>query len=192
MEYKENESEADIETPDNTEHPKDVEISDREENSNDSNGSNVPDPSENIRPAMLTVLCILSFLGSGSCLFSTFVTASFFDMLRDTVLYNDIYASIPALKESAEMILDLGRPFFWISALCYAFSLIGAILMWHAYRWGFHIYTIAQCLLIIASMAFSPGMGVPWGSVFWSGAFVALYASYWSFFKKNINLKQLK
>ena len=50
--------------------------------------------------------------------------------------------------------------------------------MWRLRRVGFHIYTIAQCLLILQGMLLVPGTGVPFGAIIWTGLFVAGYASY--------------
>lgn len=144
-----------------------------------------------IRPTGLSLLCILSFIGSGCYVFSYFVMASALPTFKDLFLYDDTYAalydSVPMMRDAMEQILNLGPVFFWVNALLYAVSLAGAILMYKRKFKGFHIYTIAQCLLILWSM-YKFGWGVPWGSIFLSGCFVAMYALYIPYLK-NLPLK---
>ena len=134
------------------------------------------------RPSFLSVLCVLSFIGSGCSLLSYLSIWMSFNTLRTLVLESDTYeayfAMAPNMRSSMEIMFSLPHWYFFMNGLLYAASLAGAILMWRLRRVGFHIYTIAQCLLILQGMLLVPGTGVPFGAIIWTGLFVAGYASY--------------
>ena len=70
-----------------------------------------------------------------------------------------------------------GRPvFFFITALLYAVTVGGAILMWNLRKNGFHIYTIAQILQVLAPMYFYHLPSPSFLDIIISGTFVMLYA----------------
>lgn len=131
------------------------------------------------RPAGLTLLCILSFIGSGINALTYLVMAANLNTVKDLLLYSDTYAelyeSVPGMEAAINHVVSLGPGFFWIQTLLYLMSLAGVICMFRRIYAGFHIYTVAQCLLILWNMS-QTGWGVPYGSIFLSGAFVALYA----------------
>lgn len=139
------------------------------------------------RPSFLSVLCVLTFIGSGCSLLSYLSLGMSFNTLRTLVLESDTYeayfAMAPNMRSSMEIMFSVPRWYFFINGLLYAASLAGAILMWRLKRVGFHIYTIAQCLLILLGMLLVPGTGVPFGAIIWTGLFVAGYAA---------NLKHMK
>lgn len=132
--------------------------------------------SPNTRPSSLSTVCILTFIGSGLALLSYLYFTAFYSVLADTIHYEDVYDSIPGLKESMETLLAPGRPFFLLLALTNIASLCGAYFMWNLKKIGFHIYTIAQIVGILLPLFFGVAKGIPYGSIFWSGLFVALYA----------------
>jgi hypothetical protein len=81
--------------------------------------------------------------------------------------------NIPGMDLLAE-----AKPIYFIAtAACYAVSLAGALLMWNLRKTGFHLYTIAQILLVIAPMYFfhlpSPSML----DILLSGTFILLYST---------------
>jgi len=124
------------------------------------------------RPNMLTVLCILTFIGSGMQLFSSLVIAGFYDMfVQISQEFADKF-KMPGMEQLREV-----KPiFFLVSAILYAGSVAGAIFMMRMKKTGFHIYTIFQILLIISPMYFmhlpSPGTF----DLLFSGLFVFLYS----------------
>lgn len=134
------------------------------------------------RPSFLSVLCVLSFIGSGCSLLSYLSIGMSFNTLRTLVLESDTYeayfAMAPNMRSSMEIMFSLPHWYFFMNGLLYAASLAGTILMWRLRRVGFHIYTIAQCLLILQGMLLVPGTGVPFGAIIWTGLFVTGYASY--------------
>jgi hypothetical protein len=131
------------------------------------------------RPNLLTVLCILTFIGSGMNFFSSIVIAAFYNSFTEVVRTLAEKFSIPGI----DLILESPPSFFFTSGILYVFSFAGAFLMWNLKKIGFHVYTIAQILLILAPMYFLNLPGPSLFDILFSGMFVILY---------SINLKNLK
>jgi hypothetical protein len=125
------------------------------------------------RTKLLSILCILTFIGSGMNFFSDIIIALFYDQF---IVFAESIGKIfhvPGL----EMILDGKSSFFALSALICVISFTGAILMWKSKKAGFHVYTISQILLILLPMYF---FNLPMPSfldIILSGIFVILYSS---------------
>ncbi len=103
------------------------------------------------RPDFLTVLCILTFIGSGISLLSQFFSFALYDTISGLFLqmgstmggeFEKIYT------EAADLFVSMPRYYFIILALVYIISLTGAILMFKLRRIGFHIYVVSQLLLL--------------------------------------------
>lgn len=131
------------------------------------------------RPTMLTVLCILTFIGSGMNLFSSLVIAGFYDTFVEIATEFAEKFNLPGM----DVIIEARPVFFLISAIFYAGSIAGAVLMLNLKKIGFHVYTTSQILLIITPMYFfhQSSPGIP--DLLFAGIFVWLYA---------MNLKILK
>ncbi len=150
------------------------------------NLNNDTQPAENLptkRPLQLTVMCILSFIGGGMMILSNFVYAAFYDMINTMLLNNEIPKSFANVKESLELTMAAGRAFFVTGLLINMASLTGVILMWNQVKKGFHVYTIAQILIIMSMFYFIKGQGFPTGELLLSSVFVSFYA---------LNLKAMK
>ena len=132
-----------------------------------------PTKSRISRPNMLTVLCILTFIWSGLFSFSSLMTFLLFDYVKS--LAPEV-AKIWKQPELADMFVHVSPLFFACMAGISLLAIAGAIQMWKLRRIGFHVYTVAQILLIIAPMYFfrRPGPSIP--DVLISGVFVLLYA----------------
>jgi hypothetical protein len=124
------------------------------------------------RPNLLTVLCILTFIGSGMNMFSSLVIAGFYDIFVEIAKEFAEKFKLPGI----DLLLETKPLFFLVSGVFYAGSLVGAIFMMRMKKAGFHIYTISQILLVIAPMYFmhlaSPG--IP--DMLFSGLFILLYS----------------
>jgi hypothetical protein len=133
-------------------------------------------PTENrvSRPNLLTVICILTFIGSGIYFFSSLMVFLFFNTFKAAA---PEIAKIWKLPEMAEIFTNVSPFFFACMAGISLLAISGAVQMWKLHRMGFHIYAVAQILLIIAPMYFfrRPGPSIP--DVLISGIFVMLYAS---------------
>lgn len=126
---------------------------------------------ETKRPAFLTVLCILSFVGSGISLLGillfTVAAGALGGMLK----------SIPGMGAlmGAGIGLSIGL------LILNAGTLFGAIKMWKLEKMGFYIYVAAYLLQVILPLIF----GMPFSalSLLWPVVFIVLY---------GLNLKHLK
>ncbi len=125
------------------------------------------------RPVMLTVLCILTFAGSGLNFVSSILIAVFYDTFLEVAAGIAKSFDLPGM----DVISGAGPAFFALSAGIYIISLAGAFRMWGLHKRGFHFYTIAQILGIIAPMYFLHLAGPSVIDLLLSGTFVALYAT---------------
>jgi hypothetical protein len=131
-----------------------------------------PTPQTPTRSKTLTVLCILSFIGSGFSIIGTLIYALFFDPIlnfyssNDSELYRMMYDSLAMLS-----------PEYFLTELFFTLgSLAGVFLMWKLRKLGFHIYILANILILGMPLFFSVG-GFNFGSLlFFTGPFIALYA----------------
>lgn len=118
------------------------------------------------RPVFLTVLCILTFIGSGlGLLFGllALVAAGYIQGIID---------SIPGMTE-----LGAGVGIFnlVLAVILSAASLYGAILMWQLKKIGFFLYVAAQVIMLITGFSIL--------SLIFTALFIVLYA---------LNLKHLE
>lgn len=149
------------------------------------------------RPQFLTVLCILTFIGSGwgvlSNLFSIFTA----DMLNDSYVQMEQYSTLLGEMEGGEL------PSFWANFLTSSMemaqiarvhareiatmqlvlgivSLLGAVLMFRLHRVGFYLYAAAQILMLFVFPYFAGFSSVVilslFGSVLFTVVFIAMYA----------------
>lgn len=95
------------------------------------------------RPELLTILCILTFIGSGLAAFSNLVLFLTYDEMD--VLMEEMNVEF----EEVMLLLSGGKRFFISGFFLYTISLMGAIAMWRLRKLGFHLYTAAQVFLLI-------------------------------------------
>ena len=160
-------------------------------------------PSKSTRPTFLTVLCILTFIGSGWAIFSgvsSYLTAdTTADIARAAM--QDAQDKMQSADDSgtkiAEKMLsgvsDVLKPenlkkSALFSIIASVFTLVGAILMFQLKKTGFWIYVAGIVITIVApAIIFGAGNLVSMmstiGSAFIGIVFIVLYA---------LNLKHLK
>jgi hypothetical protein len=129
--------------------------------------------SKNKRPNLLTILCILTFIGSGLNAFSNLMIFIFFDLSMKFAAELVKTFKVPGM----ELFLDAKPVYFAVTALINVLSIAGAVRMWQLHKHGFHIYTVAQILVILAPMYFFRLPGPDFFSILLSGVFVMLYGS---------------
>lgn len=133
-----------------------------------------PSPEESTpRLTFFRILCITSFIGSGLGLFSYFFCGVFYDSLGPAIDASPFQLQ----REVVEMLLSAGRWFFISNALLFGISLFGVIQMWNLRKTGFHMYAIAQILLLIVPMLFIRGKMDSLPQAMLSGIFIFAYAS---------------
>lgn len=132
------------------------------------------------RPRLLTVLAVLSFIGSGLTFFSNIMTVFLYDTITNvnvselTAVYSELFDEL-VLENSLAMISEAGRLFFVVGALASAGSLYGVYKMWNLQKEGLHYYAISQLVTLILPLIFvSPQMPVL-SSLLLTTLFVLLY-----------------
>ena len=116
------------------------------------------------RPTFLTVLCILSFIGSGlsSLMFLIAVIAAGVIM--------DFLTGLPGMADLSAG----GSGFFIVSFLMAVGSLFGAILMWNLKKIGFYLYSACNIFAIFVPLIFAAG-GIGWFGLVITVVFIVLY-----------------
>ena len=146
-----------------------------------------------VRPGMLTILCILSFINAVYNGISNFVSFAFYDSFQKVFaqmrngegMFADMAEQLgdnwEMFAQASSLAFSVGRGYYFLETLLYVASFIGVLMMWRLQKKGFHVYTIAQCLMIIATSVFVTNKvgGFPFGAIFWTAAFVFMYASHY-------------
>ena len=109
------------------------------------------------RPTFLTVLCILTFIGSGLGLLFSII---------GVVASGAISGFASKLPMSTVSGVGMGKSIGIL--LMYAGSLFGAIQMWNLKKLGFFIYAIANVVLLVLNFGI-------WGLII-TAAFIVMYA----------------
>ena len=122
------------------------------------------------RPQLLTILCILTFVGSGLGVAGFLMVSLNFEATMEALKV--IYADMP----EATMLLNAPREFYVISFFLSASSLIGAIMMWNLRKIGFHVYTSAQLIYLVIPLVYFGGDTNPLFNIMLTALFVYLYA----------------
>lgn len=134
------------------------------------------------RPNLLTILCILTFINGLLTFISGVVTSIFYDQIIATAPQIVKVFNSSGLNEMMQKFVDMldegGRMFFIVSSLLMIVSVAGAVMMWNLKKNGFHVYTIAQILLIIAPMYFFHLPGPSIFDIILSGTFIILYSTH--------------
>jgi hypothetical protein len=125
------------------------------------------------RTNLLTVLCILTFIGSGLNAFSNLMVFLFYDASMKFAAELVKAFKLPGM----ELFLGAKPIYFAVTAVINALAVAGAIRMWQMRKQGFHMYTVAQILVIIAPMYFFRLPSPDFFSILLSGVFVMLYSS---------------
>lgn len=136
------------------------------------------------RPDGLSILCVLSFIGSGLALLSNLYMFLLYHSIPE-VLQSDEVMEIPGMD--TDMMLNLiqstSRSFFLFSSMIYAVSLFGVYLMWHLLKRGIHYYAIAQILILIISLLFIGGNYPVLPNLLMSLLFILLYSRFYKIMK---------
>jgi hypothetical protein len=125
------------------------------------------------RPQGLTILCIISFLGSALAGLSYFM------------MYSSYHEILPQLTElgsqfpGVEWLLSVNRSFFITGFVLYALSFFGVRLIWNMRKAGFHFYTGSQIMLVLMPVFYIPGFPIPFVDGLITGVFIFLYSRFY-------------
>lgn len=129
------------------------------------------------RTDLLTVLCVLTFIGSGLAAFSNlFIYLSFEEMIT---IIDEYEVEIPGF----DMMMSGGKRFFITGFILYNFSWVGALQMWKQRKIGFHLYTGAQIFILLLPVIMIPAYPFSIFSLLFTAVFIGGYA---------LNLKFMK
>lgn len=129
------------------------------------------------RKEILKILCILTFIGSGLSALSGFSMFLMIDTFRNFFEQGMFdFMSEQMDMGSFETMLYINRSYFLINALLSLGTIFGAYLMWNFKKFGFHIYTISQIILLIIPQLFISGFPFPTFELMVTGVFVYLYS----------------
>ncbi len=153
-----------------------------------------PFKTEKTRPTFLTVLCILTFIGSGLNLLSSLMSiatskiatsSGFMSMIYEAM--NQSMEEVPeafvkmmdTMVETTSKILENGVAIGLSNTILFAASLYGAILMFNLKKMGFYIYCVAHILLlfvvpVIVGFNVFTMLGIV-GSLIFTAAFIIMY-----------------
>lgn len=129
-------------------------------------------PQEEGRPTFLTVLCILTFIGSGLSAFANLL------LLVAAGAASSMLSSIPLMGDVG----GLGSGYLVIVLVLALASLYGAIMMWKLKKMGFYLYSGANVIALFIPMIMASGKFPIFGLII-TALFIFLY---------GLNLKHLK
>jgi hypothetical protein len=126
------------------------------------------------RPELLTILCILTFIGSGASLIANGFLYLTFDQVKEIIGQQEALNFLGS-EIDLSFLLAIKPIFFLIQALLYVLSVFGAFQMFQLHKIGFHLYTVAQILLLIFPKIFIPMLPFPFFELMVSTVFIFLY-----------------
>lgn len=134
-------------------------------------GSNARSLYTGKRPPSLSMLCILSFIGSGASALSAVVVLLTFDLLPEYATLSPL----PGAKEMVDLVIQQGRLFFVLMGIWYAISFVGVLFMWKLRKPGFHLYTVAQLFMLLTPLMLFQNFQLPITNFLLTGSFVLAY-----------------
>jgi len=141
------------------------------------------------RPTILTVLPILTFIGSGASFFYYIflsMASDFIPMFIETMenagspqAYIDVYVQLQ------EQMLGIPSWQFLAMAGTSVFAIVGAALMMSLNKIGYHIYIISQILLFcVCNLVMGGFFKMNIFGIFFAILFIALYGTAYKYMKK--------
>lgn len=126
------------------------------------------------RPELLTVLCTLTFIGSGISMLANGILFLVFDQVREIFTGQDGYSFLGS-EIDLSFLAGISNWFFFAMGITQMLSFAGAYEMFRLKKKGFHLYTMAQIMLLIIPKVFIPSLPFPFFEMMISAIFVLLY-----------------
>ncbi len=136
------------------------------------------------RPEMLTILCVLSFINAAWNTLSNFISFAFYNTFQNLFtqlregsgVYEDMAEQMgdnwDVMVQATEMASSISRGYYFLEMVLFITSFIGVLMMWKLQKRGFHVYAIAQILMLIVITIFTK---ITFGPVLWTALFIAMY-----------------
>ena len=122
----------------------------------------------------LRIVLVLSLIGSGSSCLAYLLLGLMTDNTM-TQMLQYVKANQPTLYDAYETLAGLPTFYCLLSALLYALSVVGAILMWNLRKNGFHCYTLAQLLILLITVLFMGKAFLGLGDIMLTLLFITYY-----------------
>lgn len=146
------------------------------------------------RPTMLSVLCILSFINGAWNALYNFCFFGMYNSFNKILADDDMMEKMSGMMSSAQyeasmsaykMLFSIDRVYYLLNSLLYIGSFVGVAMMWKMRKTGFHVYAIAQILILTAAALFfyGPAGSSPWMDVIMTALFITWY---FTFYKKEM------
>ena len=132
-----------------------------------------PVPSPVKRTNGLTVVCILTFIFSGLSSISFLFCSLYYSYLPEIIKKSPFSKDLPGL----ESLIAANIWFYIFNTILYGISLAGAIVMFNMKKVGFHIYTVAQIILLIIPLIYLQGFKTDVTNIAITTIFILIYAS---------------
>lgn len=129
------------------------------------------------RPQNLSILCILTFIGSGLSVISNGLVVLFYEPFTAAENLKEI-ENIFGSDMNLDVLLGTSIYYYALQTVFYALSVWGAYRMWKLQKIGFHLYTFAQMVILILPEIFVPALPFPFVQLLVTASFVFLYYSY--------------
>ncbi len=127
----------------------------------------------NVRPSALSHICILTFIGSGMSAMVFFMIFMIYDSIPALVLQEEFATNAINLNE---IISKAGRYFFLLMTILYILSLAGAMMMWKLKKSGFHLYAIAQMLMLLLPFFMVTDYSITFPNALITALFIGAYS----------------
>lgn len=144
------------------------------------------------RPTGLSVACVLSFINAGFQILSNLVWFLSYNAMKEVAESEEYYElmekftpNIDQLEDNMQAQLAISRTSYLLMLLLFVASFYGVLQMWKMQKQGFHIYTIAQILMLIVTAIFITsvtGQSIV-GSVILTAIWIGIYYIY---YKRNM------
>ncbi len=127
----------------------------------------------NVRPSALAHICILTFIGSGMSAMIFFLIFMIYNSIPSLLLQEEIASNALILKEITSR---AGRMFFLLMPFLYILSLAGAMMMWKLKKSGFHLYAIAQMLMLLLPFFMVTDYSISFPNALITALFIGAYS----------------
>jgi hypothetical protein len=118
-----------------------------------------------LRPALLSALCTLTFIGSSIGFLGYFIASLFFDEISEFIIQYSSWHTTQAISPV----------YFLLLMVFYSLSLMGAIRMWKLHRDGYFLYVPAQVFILILPVIWIDSQALSVTNTFFSIIFIAGY-----------------
>lgn len=127
-----------------------------------------------IKRRNLRIVLVLSMIGSSLYMLSNLMWGFMQPAISN--IYNTGELQVPSeMTTLLEKMLRTPRSFFFCSALLNAISLTGVIMMWSLRKIGFHLYTLAQLLILMITILFLGRYNTNIGDIMFTLLFITYY-----------------